>query len=108
MISSTVRTGTYGTKPAARSRNIAACGGASSNPELHIQADISAQRKVEMTESEKNAEIVRLRERCALLESLLGEGIRNHYFNEAVCFSVMAFGSEPRGGHVLRRIVPLF
>ena len=59
-----------------------------------------------MTESEKNAEIVRLRERCALLESLLGEGIRNHYFNEAVCFSVMAFGSEPRGGHVLRRIVP--
>lgn len=55
------------------------------------------QRKVEMTESEKNAEIVRLRERCALLESLLGEGIRHHYFNEAVCFSVMAFGSASRG-----------
>src|SRR5271165_4386760 len=74
-------------------------------PKLYIQTDISAQRKVEMTESEKNAEIVRLRERCALLESLLGEGIRNHYFNEAVCFSGMAFGSEPRG-HFLRRIVP--
>ena len=58
-----------------------------------------------MTESEKNAEIVRLRERCALLESLLGEGIRHHYFNEAVCFSVMAFGSEPRG-HAFSRIVP--
>ena len=55
------------------------------------------QRKVEMTESEKNAEIVRLRERCALLESLLGEGIRHHYFNEPVCFSVMAFGSASRG-----------
>ena len=61
------------------------------------KTDISGQRKVEMTESEKNAEIVRLRERCALLESLLGEGIRHHYFNEPVCFSVMAFGSASRG-----------
>ena len=49
-----------------------------------------------MTESEKNAEIVRLRERCALLESLLSEGIRHHYFHEAVCFSVMALTAWPR------------
>lgn len=38
-----------------------------------------------MSEEEKDVEIARLRTRCALLESLLGEGIRHHYFNEAVC-----------------------
>jgi hypothetical protein len=41
-----------------------------------------------MTHSEqlqKDREIARLRERCALLESLLGEGIRGGYFDPSKC-----------------------
>ena len=36
-----------------------------------------------MTESEKDQEIARLRERCALLDSLLGECLRHQYYDEA-------------------------
>ena len=38
-----------------------------------------------MTESEKDAEIARLRERCALLDSLLGEALRHKYIDESEC-----------------------
>jgi hypothetical protein len=40
------------------------------------------QPKPIMTESEKDAEIARLRERCALLDSLLGECLRHHYYDD--------------------------
>jgi hypothetical protein len=36
-------------------------------------------------EAEKDAEITRLRERCALLDSLLGEAIRHKYIDESAC-----------------------
>jgi hypothetical protein len=36
-------------------------------------------------ETEIDAEITRLRERCALLDSLLGEAIRHGYLNEREC-----------------------
>jgi hypothetical protein len=35
--------------------------------------------------AEKNAEITRLRERCALLDSLLGEALRHKYIDESEC-----------------------
>ena len=35
-----------------------------------------------MSEAEKDAEIARLRERCALLDSFLGECIRHHYYDD--------------------------
>jgi hypothetical protein len=38
-----------------------------------------------MTESEKDAEIARLRTRCALLDSLLGEALRHKYIDESAC-----------------------
>jgi len=36
-----------------------------------------------MTESEKDQEVTRLRERCALLDSLLGECLRHRYYDDA-------------------------
>jgi len=33
--------------------------------------------------AEKDAEIARLQKRCALLDSLLGECIRHHYYDDA-------------------------
>jgi hypothetical protein len=38
-----------------------------------------------MTESEKDLEIAWLRERCALLDSLLGEALRHNYIDESAC-----------------------
>jgi hypothetical protein len=35
--------------------------------------------------AEKDVEITRLRERCALLDSLLGEAIRHKYIEESEC-----------------------
>lgn len=38
-----------------------------------------------LTESEKDTEIARLRERGALLDSLLGEALRHKYIDESTC-----------------------
>jgi hypothetical protein len=37
-----------------------------------------------MTESEKDQEVTRLRERCALLDSLLGECLRHRYYDDCL------------------------
>jgi hypothetical protein len=49
------------------------------------KADFDKAMSLQLQIAEKDAEIARLRKRCALLQSLLGEGIRAGYFDPAKC-----------------------
>ena len=51
----------------------------------YIVEAANAYPKLVEREPEKDAEITRLRERCALLDSLLGEALRHKYIDENEC-----------------------